>query len=99
VLFRSNVDGGPGGPPSTFLKWLEKYSQHLRASGNLLMLVGVEPKLSTIVGRSGVAAQIGRQNIFPVQPAVFGPLDAAETVAKAWIDRNATAAPTSDNLR
>ncbi len=81
--------------PSTFLKWLEKYAEQLRANGNLLMLVGVEPELIRILERSGAAAVVGPENIFPVQPAVFGAADAAESVAHAWIARNAQAASAS----
>jgi sulfate permease, SulP family len=74
---------------STFLKWLEKYTQQLRDNGNLLMLFGVEPKLMTVLERSGLVTVIGNENIFPVQPAVFGPLEAAEAAAMTWMARNA----------
>jgi hypothetical protein len=60
------------------------------------MLVGVEPKLMTILERSGAADKIGKENIFPVQPALFGAEEAAEAAAKAWIARSPTAATTSD---
>jgi sulfate permease, SulP family len=70
------------------VKWVEKYSQKLRANGNLLMLVGVESKLMTILERSGAADKIGRENIFPVQPALFGAEEAAAAAAKAWIARS-----------
>jgi len=74
---------------STFLKWLEGYTRQLHANGNRLMLVGVEPKLMTVLERSGLVAMIGQENVFPAEPAIFGAMEAAEAAAQAWIARGA----------
>jgi hypothetical protein len=64
-------------------------------SGNLLMLVGVEPKLLAILDRTGVAAKIGKEYVVPAQSAILGALEMSEPVARAWIERNASPAPAS----
>jgi SulP family sulfate permease len=74
---------------STFLKWLEKYTRQLHANGNRLMLFGVEPKLMAVLERSGLVAMLGQECIFPAEPAIFGPMEAAEAAAQAWIARGA----------
>jgi hypothetical protein len=49
------------------------------------MLVGLDELILTVFKRSGVAEQLGEDNINPQIDELFGSLERAVTVAEAWI--------------
>jgi SulP family sulfate permease len=70
---------------STFLKQLALFAQKAQAGGNRFMLEGVEPHVMTTLEKTGILDEIGRDNVFTVQPGLGAALDAAWEEAQAWL--------------
>ena len=72
--------------PSTTLKWLARYNQELKGSGNLLLLAGVGRHVFDLLDHTGVIDAIGKDNIFPAQPVMMASMEAAMERANAWLE-------------
>lgn len=70
---------------STGLKWLEHYASDLKASGSLLMLADVNPKVMAALKRSGALQVIGEEHVFPATTRVLAAENTAWAAAQAWI--------------
>lgn len=71
--------------PSTTLKWLARYNQELKDSGNLLLLAGVGHHVFDLLEHTGVIDAIGKNNIFPAQTVMTASMEAAMERANAWL--------------
>lgn len=87
----------PDVPSATLQKMLRKRADTFREHGGRLMIAGVRPKFLTILQRSGLAAELGDDNIFPATEEIFAALDAAHADAHAWIDRQHPSPTTDDS--
>jgi SulP family sulfate permease len=74
----------------TGVKWLQTTVKKVRASGNLLMLAGVDDKQLSVAGNTELAELIGKENIFIAQPQIGASMSAALDAANKWIVRNST---------
>jgi SulP family sulfate permease len=72
---------------STALKWLGRYAQELRQSGNLLMLAGVEPPVVQELARAGLLDLVGRQNVFASESVLQASLNEALDAAEEWLKK------------
>jgi SulP family sulfate permease len=70
---------------STMLKWLSGFAVRMQASGNRVLLEGVEPPVMKLLERSGLLDIIGADCVFPARPARQEALDAAVAAAEQWI--------------
>ena len=57
---------GHGELGSTFLNVLKRYAAALRAGGNTLLLIGVEPPVREQLERTGLLPELGAANVFAV---------------------------------
>jgi SulP family sulfate permease len=67
----------------TGLDWLEKYAADLEASGNRLMLAGVEKEVMDLLQDT----EISPENVFPAEAALYSATEAALEKAESWIRR------------
>jgi SulP family sulfate permease len=70
---------------STFLKQLSLFAKKTHAGGNRFMLEGVEPQVMQMLEKTGLLDEIGRENVFEVQPGMGAALDAAWNEAHTWL--------------
>jgi SulP family sulfate permease len=70
---------------STFLKQLSLFAKKTHAGGNRFMLEGVEPQVMQMLEKTGLLDEIGRENVFEVQPGMGAALDAAWKEAQKWL--------------
>jgi SulP family sulfate permease len=70
---------------STFLKQLSLFAKKTQAGGNRFMLEGVEPQVMQMLEKTGLLDEIGRENVFEVQPGMGAALDAAWNEAHTWL--------------
>ena len=66
----------------TGLEWLEKYHASLQASGNRLMLSGVEQEIMHILQSTNFGAKLGAENIFPAEPRLHAATEKALKAAE-----------------
>jgi SulP family sulfate permease len=78
---------------STFLELIRRYSAQVAEGGGYLALVGIGPALLDQLERTGAADAVGRDHIYPAQPALMASLDAAVTDAEAWLASRADRGP------
>ena len=69
---------------------LERYARKLQASGNKLMLVGVESRVRLAFDRTGVTSLIGEEDLFASTSSLGGPLNEALIAADEWLARKKT---------
>jgi SulP family sulfate permease len=69
---------------------LERYARKLQASGNKLMLFGVESRVRRLFDRTGVTSLIGEENLFASTSSLGGPLNEALIAADEWVARKKT---------
>jgi SulP family sulfate permease len=74
---------------STFLELIRRYSAQIAEGGGYLALVGIGPALLDQLERTGAADAVGRDHIYPAQPALMASLDEAVTDAEAWLESKA----------
>jgi SulP family sulfate permease len=74
---------------STFLELIRRYSAQIAEGGGYLALVGIGPALLDQLERTGAADAVGRDHIYPAQPALMASLDEAVTDAEAWLESRA----------
>jgi SulP family sulfate permease len=70
---------------STFLKQLSLFAQKAQEGSNRFLLEGVEPHVMTTLEKTGILDEIGRDNVFPMQPGLGASLDAAWDEAQTWL--------------
>jgi SulP family sulfate permease len=70
---------------STFLKQLSLFAQKAQEGGNRFMVEGVQPQVMTTLEKTGILDEIGRDNVFPLQPGLGAALDAAWEEAQTWL--------------
>jgi SulP family sulfate permease len=78
---------------STFLKQLSLFARNAQAGGNRFMLEGVGAHVMTTMEKTGILDEIGRDNVFPVQPGIGAALDKAWEEAQAWLAKRSPDAP------
>lgn len=76
---------GRGDVGSTFITFLERYSEQVGAAGGRVMLSGVGPDLMGQLERTGAAEAIGRDGIFAARPELTASTDAAVRHAEEWL--------------
>jgi SulP family sulfate permease len=69
---------------STFIGVLDRYARALRAEGGKLVLVGASDTLLAQLERTGAAAALGRENVFPARSRYGEAFLAAFAAAHAW---------------
>ena len=72
---------------STFLKWMKRFAEEFHAQGNRFILEGVEPHVMKVLEESKLLDVIGKENVFPAQPALLMALNHALDVAQKWIKK------------
>jgi SulP family sulfate permease len=70
---------------STFLELIRRYSAQVAEGGGYLALVGIGPALLDQLERTGAADAVGRDHIYPSQPALMASLDQAVGDADLWL--------------
>jgi SulP family sulfate permease len=78
---------------STGIKWLERYAKELTANDSLLILADVNPAVVDVLKKSGAAAVIGEQNIFPASPRILEAETVAWEAGQRWLQQRAAAGP------
>ncbi|MFI9326230.1 SulP family inorganic anion transporter [Kitasatospora sp. NPDC052868] len=81
--------GVPDVPSSAVLKLLRRYARDLRAHGGRLYLAGVEPRLQTVLRRTGLTAELGEDAVLPPTSDIFGAQQEAAARARQWIEETA----------
>ena len=72
---------------SSFLAFLERYAQKLRAGGNRLMLAGVEPGVKKELEKSGAMQVIGEENVFSVTSILGDSVRTAHAAAQEQLKK------------
>ena len=67
--------------------------QRTQANGSLLILADVNPAVVDVLKKSGVAAVIGEQNIFPASPRILEAKNVAWEAGQRWLQQRAAAGP------
>jgi sulfate permease, SulP family len=80
---------------STGIKWLERYAKELTANDSLLILADVNPAVVDVLKKSGAAAVIGEQNIFPASPRILEAENVAWEAGQRWLQQRSAAAQES----
>jgi SulP family sulfate permease len=71
---------------STFLNVVARYAGALRRQKSKLMLAGVDPHVVAQMERTGVARDIGRENLFQATQDIGEALMQAAAAAESWIE-------------
>jgi len=70
---------------STFIRALDRYARALQDGGNLLLLEGFNQRVVEQLEETDLLDLIGKENVFPGQPAFGLALHQALTAAEAWM--------------
>jgi len=73
---------------STFIRSIERYARDLHATGNKLMLEGINQQVLDQLQRTALLDLIGEENVFIGQPQFGAALKQAESAAETWINRD-----------
>ncbi len=76
---------------STAIRWLERYSQNLKANGSVLMLADVNPAVLDTLQKSGAMDVIGAENVFPATTRVLASENQAWDAAQKWLQQQTPA--------
>jgi SulP family sulfate permease len=71
---------------STFVRIIERYAKQLDATGNKLMLAGMNERIMEQLEKTELMTLLGREDAFPAEPQYFGPLNKALAQAQLWIE-------------
>jgi SulP family sulfate permease len=71
---------------STFVRIIERYAKQLDATGNKLMLAGMNERIMEQLEKTELMTLLGREDVFPAEPQYFGPLNKALAQAQLWIE-------------
>jgi SulP family sulfate permease len=72
---------------STFLNFVQDYTEDLQKSGNLLMLAGVSEAVIAQLRETELIDQIGEDHIFLAEPGLNKATYRALEAAEAWLER------------
>jgi len=72
---------------STFIRAMQRYTESLRAGGNLLMLEGLSVAVLEQLERTELLDLIGRENVLLAQPQFGASLKQALALAQRWLAR------------
>lgn len=61
----------------TTVSILEATAKRLRSEGKTLILLGLRPPISALLEQTRIAEEVGRENLFPAQPAWFAAMEFA----------------------
>lgn len=70
---------------STFLGVVERYRTEIERVGGILMLAGVSPELRSQLGRTGVLAAIGSENVCEAESTLTASVRVATDAAERWL--------------
>lgn len=70
---------------STFVRIIERYAKQLDATGNKLMLAGMNERIMEQLEKTELMALLGKEDVFPAEVQYFAPLNKAITAAEKWI--------------
>ena len=70
---------------STFVRVIERYAKQIDATGNKLMLAGMNERIIEQLDKTDLMALLGTEDVFPAEPQFFGPLNKALAKARLWI--------------
>lgn len=70
---------------STFVRIIERYAKQLDATGNKLMLVGMNERIMQQLEKTEMMQLLGNEDVYPAEPQYFGPLNKALVEARVWI--------------
>ncbi len=70
---------------STFVRIIERYAKQLDATGNKLMLAGMNERIMEQLEKTELMALLGKEDVFPAEAQYFAPLNKAITAAEKWI--------------
>ena len=70
---------------STFVRIVERYTNQLDATGNKLMLVGMNERIMEQLEKTELMALLGEEDLYPAEAQYFAPLNKAITAAEKWI--------------
>ena len=73
---------------STFIRTIQRYTESLRARGNVLMLEGLSEKVLDQIERTELLDLIGEENVFLGQPQYGASLRQALAASEAWLSRD-----------
>jgi SulP family sulfate permease len=73
---------------STFIRAMQRYTESLRAGGNLLMLGGLSVAVLEQLERTELLDLIGRENVLLAQPQFGASLKQALALAQRWLARS-----------
>ena len=71
---------------STFVRIIERYAKQLDATGNKLMLAGMNERIMEQLEKTELMALLGMEDVFPAEAQYFGPLNKALAQARLWIE-------------
>jgi len=72
---------------STFLRVVERYARSLQASGNKLMLAGINDRVQEQLAETDLLELIGTENVFLSGPRFGTAVEQALAAAEAWLAR------------
>jgi SulP family sulfate permease len=70
---------------STFVRIVERYTNQLDATGNKLMLVGMNERIMEQLEKTELMALLGEEDLYPAEAQYFAPLSKAIAAAEKWI--------------
>ena len=70
---------------STFVRVIERYAKQLDATGNKLMLAGMNERIMEQLDKTELMTLLGKEDVIPAEPQYFGPLNKALAKARIWI--------------
>jgi SulP family sulfate permease len=70
---------------STFVRIIERYAKQLDATGNKLMLAGMNERIMQQLEKTEMMKLLGEEDVFPAEAQYFGPLNKALAEAQRWI--------------
>lgn len=71
---------------STFVRIIERYAKQLDATGNKLILAGMNERILKQLQDKELMALLGEEDIFAAEEEYFGPLKKALAAANNWIE-------------
>jgi len=71
---------------STFVRIIERYAKQLDASGNKLMLAGMNERIMEQLDKTELMALLGKEDVIAAEPQYLGPLNKALDKAQLWIE-------------
>ena len=71
---------------STFVRIIERYAKQLDATGNKLILAGMNERILKQLEETELMKLLGEEDIFGAEAEYFGPLKKALTAANNWIE-------------